>query len=127
MIDAPFTFLKTIETIGTIWACADVLCTATKTLSLLSLFLFLFLNKLRHDKHSVDLLFLLWRNVHIVAVEVREISVGVARSCERLALEADGAYGEDAVLSVHYAVAVVYEDVRHEGVATLCGERPFPS
>ena len=71
-------------------------------------------------------LLFLWRNRHIVAIEVAEVSVGVMRSRERLALKGYCGEREKLVAAVHDAVAVVDEDVGEEGAGLASGKRQLP-
>ena len=71
-------------------------------------------------------LLFLWRNRHIVAIEVAQIGIGIFRSRERLALKGYCREREKLVAAVHDAVAVVDEDVGEEGARLASGERQLP-
>ena len=60
---------------------------------------------------GVHHLFLFRWNVHVVTVEVVQVFVGRGWCTEGLALEGDGREGEDGILAVHDAIAVVDENV----------------
>ena len=74
----------------------------------------------------MDLLLLLGRNVHVVAVEVRQVGIRVTRCTEGLSLESDGTQREDGILTVHDAVAVVDEDIRYIYVLGTHGTEESP-
>ena len=66
------------------------------------------------NKHGMHFLLFLWRNSHIVAIKVAEVSVGVMRSRERLALKGYCGEREKLVAAVHDAVSVVVERIKED-------------
>ena len=74
----------------------------------------------------MNLLLLLRRNLHIIAEEVAQISVGIGWRSKALAFELYRGKRKDAVAAVHDAVAVVDKHVRNVGVALAQGEGCSP-
>ena len=72
------------------------------------------------------LLFLLGWNLHIVAIEVTQVSVGVTRCAENLALEGDGSQWEYRILTVHDTIAVVNQDIREIDILGTDGTEQCP-
>ena len=72
------------------------------------------------------LLFLLGRYLHVVAVEVVQIGIGIGWCRESFALKLYRSQREYGVATVHYAVAVVDEYVRHVCTCALESEGCLP-
>ena len=67
----------------------------------------------------MDFSFFNWGYLHVIAVEVGEIGVGVVWRHEVIILEVDGREREHAILAVHDAVTIVDEDI-----GDICVMRP---
>lgn len=79
------------------------------------------------EDDGMDFPLLYRRYLHIVAVEVGEIGVGVVRRHEVTVLKVDGREGEHTVLPVHDTIAVVDEDIGDISVMRSESESDGPS
>lgn len=70
--------------------------------------------------------FILWRHVHVVLIQVFQISIRIGWSRKSLALKLYASYGEYGVLPVHYAISIVDEHIRHVCVMRTKGRDHAP-
>lgn len=66
--------------------------------------------------NGMYLAFILWRDFHIILVEVFQVGVRVVRSRKFFSFKGHAAQREDGVFAVHDAVSVVDKDIGHVGI-----------
>ena len=74
----------------------------------------------------MNFLFLLGRNLHIVTVQVAQVSIRIAGRTESLAFEGDGAQREHGVLTMHDTITVVDKNIREIDVLRTNGTKQPP-